>query len=62
MMNTILFLSGLAIIVVSFSAEVIYGLLQFSPYQSHRIWFWKLRYKAVLDVGNRKISRGKVVL
>lgn len=62
LMNTILFLSGIAIIVISFSAEVIYGLLQFGPSRSHRIWLWKLRSKTVLEGVNGKKSRGEVVL
>lgn len=37
--NAIFFLSGITIIVVSFSVEIIYGLLQFGPYPALRIWF-----------------------
>ena len=40
-LNTILFLSGLILIGVSFTVQVIYALLQFGPYQFHRFGFIK---------------------
>jgi ABC-type dipeptide/oligopeptide/nickel transport system permease component len=36
-MNAILVLGGIGVIMVSFSFEVIYGLLQFGPYRFHRL-------------------------
>jgi ABC-type dipeptide/oligopeptide/nickel transport system permease component len=50
-MNAILFLGGIIVIVVSFSVEVIYGLLQFGPYRFHRTWILKLRKNTIARVG-----------
>ncbi|MFX1565951.1 MAG: hypothetical protein ACFFCH_08175 [Promethearchaeota archaeon] len=40
-LNMIFFLIGISVIVISFSAEVIYGLVRFGPFRFRRLWSWK---------------------
>jgi ABC-type dipeptide/oligopeptide/nickel transport system permease component len=52
-MNAMFFLSGITVIGISFSVEVVYGLLRFGPYRFNQVLLWR---KQLSQLFNRKMG------